>query len=49
MTRAAIYTRVSKDPHTAEPDLRILHPSTWSAIRRIKTTADAYAIGDPTN
>jgi HK97 family phage major capsid protein len=31
----------------AEPDLLITSPSTWSFIRRQKTTTDAYLIGDP--
>ncbi len=31
----------------ATPTLAIFSPTTWSAIRRIKTTTNAYAIGDP--
>jgi HK97 family phage major capsid protein len=31
----------------AEARLLILHPTCWASIRRIKTTSNAYAIGDP--
>lgn len=31
----------------AEPNLFITHPSTWGAIRRIKTTTGAFVVGDP--
>jgi HK97 family phage major capsid protein len=31
----------------ATADLLILHPTSWASIRRIKTTSNAYAVGDP--
>jgi HK97 family phage major capsid protein len=31
----------------AEARLAITHPTTWASIRRIKTTANSYVIGDP--
>ncbi|MCU1695732.1 MAG: hypothetical protein JWR34_1795 [Mycobacterium sp.] len=31
----------------AEPDIFIVHPTTWAAMRRTKTTQGAYVLNDP--
>ena len=43
----ASITQLRTGTALAEPDLLILHPTAWAAIRRIKTTTDAYVVGDP--
>ncbi|WP_166787265.1 MULTISPECIES: phage major capsid protein [unclassified Cryobacterium] len=40
-------TDLRNGPSFCEPDLIIINPSTWSAIRRTKNTLGNYVLGDP--
>ncbi|MGO4384604.1 phage major capsid protein [Specibacter sp. RAF43] len=40
-------TDLRNGPHFCEPDVLIIHPSTWSEIRRTKNTLGNYILGDP--
>jgi hypothetical protein len=40
-------TDLRNGPSFCEPDAIIIHPSTWSAIRRTKNTLGNYVLGDP--
>jgi hypothetical protein len=40
-------TDLRNGPSFCEPDAVIIHPSTWSAIRRTKNTLGNYVLGDP--
>lgn len=40
-------TDLRNGPSYCEPDAIIIHPSTWSAIRRTKNTLGNYILGDP--
>lgn len=40
-------TDLRNGPSFCEPDSIIIHPSTWSAIRRTKNTLGNYVLGDP--
>jgi hypothetical protein len=40
-------TDLRNGPSFCEPDVLIIHPSTWSAIRRTKNTLGNYVLGDP--
>lgn len=40
-------TDLRNGPSFCEPDALIIHPSTWSTIRRSKNTLGNYVLGDP--
>lgn len=40
-------TDLRNGPSFCEPDALIIHPSTWSSIRRTKNTLGNYVLGDP--
>ena len=40
-------TDLRNGPSFCEPDAIIIHPSTWSSIRRTKNTLGNYILGDP--
>jgi hypothetical protein len=40
-------TDLRNGPSFCEPDALLIHPSTWSAIRRTKNTLGNYVLGDP--
>lgn len=40
-------TDLRNGPCFCEPDVLIIHPSTWSTIRRTKNTLGNYILGDP--
>jgi hypothetical protein len=40
-------TDLRNGPSFCEPDTIIIHPSTWSTIRRVKNTLGNYVLGDP--
>jgi hypothetical protein len=40
-------TDLRNGPSYCEPDALIIHPSTWSTIRRTKNTLGNYILGDP--
>ena len=40
-------TDLRNGPSFCEPDAIIIHPATWSSIRRTKNTLGNYILGDP--